>query len=111
MTVKNPSAPGERTRAQGAQPLQRHATARGVVTYSPGARGAPDGHMASRRKETARRLAAFMGFACEGEYDPLVSYATAPYFVPGDTLTRDTATRLGIRGEHDLFGGVVPFVF
>jgi len=89
----------------------RPAKGRGVVTYSPGAKGAPDGHVASTRKEIARRLAAFMGFAYEGEYDPHQSYAAPPYFVPSATLTSEEASRLGVCGLHDLFGGVVPCAF
>ena len=87
--------------------------ARGVVvTYSVGATGSPDGHEASTRKEIARRLAVFMGCAYEGEYDALRHYATPLYFVPGDTLTSETASRLGVCNERDLYGGVVrhPFV-
>jgi len=71
----------------------------------------PDGHEAITQKEIARRLAAFTGFACEGKYDPLRQYASPLYFVPSDTLTSETASRLGVRCEHDLFGGVVPYAF
>ncbi len=71
----------------------------------------PDGHEATTQKEIARRLAAFTGFACEGKYDPLRQYAAPLYFVPSDTLTSETASRLGVRCEHDLFGGVVPYPF
>jgi len=91
--------------------MAKDATPRVVVTYSGDATGRPDGHDASTRKEIARRLAALMGCAYEAEYDPVRRYATAPYFVPANTLTCETATRLGIRGEHDLFGGVVPRPF
>ena len=84
---------------------------RAVVTYSVDATGRPDGHDASTRKEIARRLAALMGCAYEGEYDPRRRYATPPYFVPANALTSEAAGRLGIRGEHDLFGGVVPRPF
>ncbi|HKF71255.1 MAG TPA: DUF3182 family protein [Stellaceae bacterium] len=83
----------------------------GVVTYSVGATGRPDGHEASTRKEIARRLAMLMGCAYEGEYDSLRRYATPLYFVPADTLTSDTASRLGIRDERDLYGGVVRHSF
>ena len=110
--VKTPSAPHEDARSVNAQQPQRPATQRGVVvTYSLGATARRNGHEASTRKEIARRLAAFTGFAYEGEYDPLRRYAAPPYFVPSDTLTSGTASRIGIRGEHDLFGGVVPHPF
>jgi Protein of unknown function (DUF3182) len=83
----------------------------GVVTYSVGATGRPDGHEASTRKEIARRLAMLRGCVSEGEYDPGRRYATPLYFVPADTLTSETASRLGIRDEHDLYGGVVRHPF
>ena len=70
-----------------------------------------DGHEAATRSEIARRLAAFTGFAYEGEYDPQRRYATTPYFVPRDTLTSETASRIGIRNDSDLFGAVVPHPF
>jgi len=49
----------------------------------------------------------FMGCTYEGEYDPLRGYTMPLYFVPADTLTNNTASRLGIRDERDLYGGVV----
>jgi hypothetical protein len=91
-------------------PLQRPGT-RGIVTYSLPASSTNDGHDAATRKEIARRLADLAGLAYDGEYDPLLRYSTPPYFVPSDTLTTDMALRLGIRGEPDLFGGVVSHPF
>ena len=87
-------------------------TNRAVVTYSVDAAGTPDGHQASTRKVLARRLAALMAYAYEGEYDSLRRYAGPPYFVPSDALTSERASLLGVRNEYDLFGGVVshPFV-
>jgi hypothetical protein len=84
---------------------------RGVVTYSTDAATGPAGHEASTRKEIARRLAALTGFVYTGEYDPRGRYAVLPYFVPANTLTSETASRLRIRGENDLFGAVVPCAF
>src|SRR3546814_9494081 len=37
--------------------------------------------------------------------------APGAYFVPGATLSADQARALGIRGEDDLLGGVVPRSF
>jgi hypothetical protein len=82
-----------------------------VVTYPGDAPTRPDGHEASTREGIARRLAALTGFNYAGEYDPRGQYAVPPYFVPGDTLTSETASRLRIRDEHDLFGAVVPCAF
>ncbi|MEP6657493.1 MAG: DUF3182 family protein [Betaproteobacteria bacterium] len=83
------------------------------MTYSFGTTGRRDGHghEASTRNEIARRLAASTGVAFDGEYDPGRGYAAPLYFVPSDTLTSDTASRLSIRSERDLFGGVVPRPF
>jgi len=50
-----------------------------VVTYSSDAAARPDGHEASTRKEIARRLAALMGYAYAGEYDPRGLYVVSPY--------------------------------
>jgi hypothetical protein len=70
-----------------------------------------NGHMASTRQELARRLAALKGFAFGGDYDELRHAGATAYFVPSDTLDAATALHAGIRGEDDLFGGVVPFPF
>jgi hypothetical protein len=88
------------------KPAARTRADRVVVTYS---HKAPEvaGHDSCTREEISRRLAALMNLAYEGEYEPRRRYAVAPYFVPGDTLTTQTASRLGIRDEDDLFGGVV----
>ena len=82
-----------------------------VVTYSGGDATRHGGHEASTRNEIARRLAAVLGFAYAGEYEPLAEYGVRPYFVPHDTLTSETASRIGIRCETDLFGAVVPHPF
>jgi hypothetical protein len=111
-TVKATSAGDRRTPSGNPQRPQRQPRPHGaVVTYSPGATDKAVGHQASTRKEIARRLAALMGIAWEGEYDPLRRYAVPPYFVPSITLTSETAARVGVRGECDLFGGVVPYPF
>jgi hypothetical protein len=60
----------------------------------------------------AKKLADIKGYEFAGEYDAAQSYSDPVYFVPSDTLVgNDTAQRLGIRGEQDLFGGLVPFAF
>jgi hypothetical protein len=91
---------------------RRWAAQRGiVVTHSLHPAISGDGHETSTRREIARRLAAFMDFADEGEYDPSSRYTGPLYFVPSDAVTTAMASRLGIRAEHDLFGGVVPHAF
>ncbi|WP_346797836.1 DUF3182 family protein [Halomonas sp. Bachu 37] len=62
--------------------------------------------------ELAKRLAKLQGLEFAGEYDPSLHDDDNVYFVPIDTITDvDKARRLGIRSEHDLFGGVVPQPF
>ena len=51
------------------------------------------------------------GLAYAGEYDPSARYPGRVYFVPGDTLVGLQAAGVGITGEPDLFGGVVPYPF
>jgi len=85
---------------------------RGVVTvYLPnelyGCR-----HEQATHAEAGKRLAALKGFDFAREYDPSSRYPGPVYFVPGDTLVGvEAAEALGIRGEHDLFGGVAPHAF
>jgi hypothetical protein len=81
-----------------------------VVTYPLDRDAEPDGHMAMTRSELARRLATLTGFTYAGDYDPL-RHGVPAYFVPSDTLTQETAARIGVRREEDLFGGVVPHPF
>ncbi|MEO8738675.1 MAG: DUF3182 family protein [Casimicrobiaceae bacterium] len=81
-----------------------------VVTTAPSMHhDAPDHESATRRK-IAATLADLKGFEFAGEFDPVQRYVLPLYFVPATTLVGvDHAARLGIRGEDDLFGGVVPF--
>lgn len=109
--VKTAPPPYEDAHDVNARQRQRPATPRIVVTYSLGATSHRDGHEMSTRREIARRLAALMGCTDDGEYDPSRHAAAATYFVPSDTLTSDRASRIGIRAEQDLFGGVVPHPF
>jgi hypothetical protein len=69
-------------------------------------------HERATRDGIARRLAALKGFDFAGEYDPARPHSGPVYLVPSDTLVGlDAAAALGVRGEHDLFGGVVPHAF
>src|SRR5258706_8167195 len=81
-----------------------------VVTYSCRACRA---HESATLHELARRLAALKGYDFAEEYDNGARPYPGPlYFVPNDTLVGiDSAQKLGIRNEQDLFGGVVPFGF
>ena len=78
-----------------------------VVTHAgPSARS--NGHESSTRAEIARRIARLAGAEFGGEYDPSTCRTPQLYFVPADTLSTAEAARMGIRGEADLYGGVVP---
>jgi hypothetical protein len=68
-------------------------------------------HERATRAEIARRLAALKGFAHAGDGAAAQACSGAVYLVPSDTLLSAEAYALGIRSEHDLFGGVVPFPF
>jgi len=69
-------------------------------------------HEKASRTEIARRLAVLKGFEFGGDYEPERRYSCPLYLVPSDTLVgAEEADRFGIRGEHHLFGGVVPHRF
>jgi len=63
------------------------------------------------QSEVAKRLAPIKKMSFAGDFDPASRPAGSLYFVPDDTLLGSEAERLGIHGEHDLFGGVVPHRF
>ncbi len=83
-----------------------------VATYSVPGQGFAHSHERATRDGIARRLAALKGFDFVGEYDPARPPPDPVYLVPSNTLVGlDAAAALGVRGEHDLFGGVVPYTF
>jgi hypothetical protein len=83
--------------------------ARIVVVHSGRPSANPHGHECSAQNRMAARVAALLGYRYGGEYDAAASYELPLYFVPRETVSDMTqAALLGIRGEHDLFGGVVP---
>ena len=86
---------------------------RGVVAvYSDPGFGFAHSHERATREGIARQLAALRGLDFVGEYEPGTRYQGLVYLVPSDTLVGlKLATALGVRGEHDLFGGVVPQAF
>ncbi len=64
------------------------------------------------RTAIATKIAALSGYEFAGDYDPARRYPLPLYFVPSHTIVGlETARALGIRGEDDLFGGVVPHAF
>jgi hypothetical protein len=82
-----------------------------VVTYATEESIDRVGHEWVTCTGIARRVAALKRFDFAGHHDPFGGYPGAVYFVPNQTLVGGEASRLGICGEHDLFGGVVPHPF
>lgn len=82
----------------------------GVVWVLLSERSEP-AHELEAHLEMARRLAALKGLSFGGVVTEGEAVA-GEYFVPIDTLVGAEACRaLGIFGEEDLFGGVVPYGF
>jgi hypothetical protein len=66
-------------------------------------------HEAATLQYIANKLARIKGYTFAGNYDWNRGYSDKLYFVPTATVTDcEKARRIGIRGEGDLFGGVVP---
>lgn len=82
-----------------------------VVHFSNRPGDHPGRHESASRAWVAERLARILDYDYGGMYEPDQAYAGKPYFVPGETLLDEEAKALGIRNEHDLFGGVVPRAF
>ena len=89
------------------------ARARGIVVqYIDVESEPPPQHESVSRTMIATKLAALKGYEFAGDYDPARHYTGPLYFVPSDTLIGfENAHKIGIRDEHDLFGGVVPYPF
>jgi hypothetical protein len=99
----------EAWKAAAAAPPPSPAQARIVVIHSCRPDSDPQGHECSSQNRVAARVAALLGYCYGGEYDANASYALPLYFVPRETVCdMAQAALLGIRGEHDLFGGLVP---
>lgn len=82
------------------------------LVFTLSASGAPrSAHEQASQAWVAQRLASITGWAFGGQYHPEHAEGARPYFVPDDTLTASQAANLGISGEEDLFGGVVPHGF
>jgi hypothetical protein len=81
------------------------------VSYTSGCSDAPEDHECATRRLIAQKLAALQGYEYAGDFDDMSSYDRPVYFVPAATLLLGCADQLGIFGERDLFGGVVPYPF
>jgi Protein of unknown function (DUF3182) len=83
-----------------------------VVQYIDRESQPPPQHESVSRTAIAKKLAALKRYDFAGDYDPAHHYTAPLYFVPNDTLIGfDSAQKIGIHDEHDLFGGVVPYPF
>lgn len=82
-----------------------------VVTYAPEDADGVTEHEIAARAAVAKALAGLKGFEFGGGYEPWMLGNGPCYFVPSVTLDAEEARTLGIRGEEDLFGGVVPYPF
>lgn len=81
------------------------------VVFDPGQRHEPR-HEAAVHLEIAKRLARLQGIDFLGTYQRSVPYPGRLYFVPNQVLVGvESARRLGVDCERDLFGGVVPEAF
>ncbi|WP_459618580.1 DUF3182 family protein [Bordetella sp. 2513F-2] len=68
-------------------------------------------HECASQEVLAARIARLLGVA-HADYDAAAFSGLRVYYVPTRTLVgRDTAAALGIGGEDDLYGGVVPYAF
>jgi len=86
--------------------------AKGDVVLYRGATSHRADHDHATCAAIARALAGIKGYRYAGEYGGRARDSRPLYFVPTDTLVGvEDARALGIAGEHDLFGGVVPHPF
>jgi hypothetical protein len=80
-----------------------------IIIYHNRGREALSEHEAASLQHIANKLACIKGYTCAGNYDSNRVYSDKLYFVPTATVTDcETARRIGIHGDGDLFGGVVP---
>lgn len=83
----------------------------GVVVTYPNRASEPE-HERVVHQALARRLADLQGLTYAGEYRPDEPCEGRRYFLPsGPVVGLALARSLGLDGEHDLFGGVVPEAF
>lgn len=71
----------------------------------------PQGHEAETHRALVRRIARLIGADYANDPADDCAQRAECYFVPDRTLVAEEADTLGIRGEADLFGGVVPYAF
>lgn len=98
--------------AHSALALRRREAQETVMPFTRGLRGHASTHEQITREELVRRLADIKGCAYSTEELPQSIWEGRTYLVPSDTLVGlGTAHALGVHGQDDLFGGVVPQAF
>jgi len=91
--------------------MQATGNTAGIVVVYP-CRSGLSNHEAATQNALAKKLAGLRGDEFAGAYDASARYDRPLYFVPNDTLVQaDVSDALGITGEDDLFGGMVPHAF
>jgi len=81
-----------------------------VMPFTMGLRGHASLHEHQTRQHVARRVAHIKGCAFVEEV-PQSLWTRRTYLIPSETLVANAAQGLGVFGEDDLFGGVVPHAF
>ncbi len=82
-----------------------------VMPFTQGLEGHASLHEKATRHEVARRIAQIKGGQFSEEI-PVEMWAVRPYLVPSETLVGlRAAEQLGVFGEDDFLGGVVPEAF
>lgn len=81
-----------------------------VMPFTRGLRGHASLHETMTREEIVHRVAELKGCPFAEEM-PQSLWPKHTYLIPSDTLHADAAQHLGVRGEDDLLGGVVPYPF
>ncbi|WP_354686150.1 DUF3182 family protein [Cupriavidus necator] len=85
---------------------------RDVMVYGCEPLGDAHSHRGTTLAHIARKVADIAGYGFAGAYAVPAPGQPAPYLVPAQTLVgAELAASLGVRGEGDLFGGVVPYAF
>ncbi|MFZ4286043.1 DUF3182 family protein [Variovorax sp. HJSM1_2] len=82
-----------------------------VMPFTQGLEGHASLHENATRHEIAKRIARLKGGQFSAEI-PVEMWAVRPYLVPSETLVGvRSAEQLGVLGEDDFLGGVVPQAF
>jgi hypothetical protein len=82
-----------------------------VMPFTRGLAGHTSHHEIATRAEVARRIAHMKGCGVSDEL-PQALWPARTYLIPSETVVGlELAKSIGLHGEDDLFGGVVPHAF